>query len=176
MADLPGGARHAAEELSAEDYAGADLGADRHEDLVPVPFARAVFELPEGLRVGVVVDLDADGEAGLEPFAEREACPAGEIGHGNHHAVPVAEVAGSPHANAIEGPHRQADTPQEVGDKCRDVGHHLVRALSHVVMDRFFDQEAPIGRNDAESQLGPSDIHTTEHRVHGSSYHEVRII
>src|SRR5690606_18273296 len=93
VADLPGLAVHAAEEIAPDDEAGADGVADADEDRrrrrAPVALAR----LGKAAEVRLAVGVDRAADARRETLGDVDALPAPEEAGSRHHAR--ARVDGS---------------------------------------------------------------------------------
>ena len=78
MADLAGDARRATVGPSVQNQTSSDPGRQPNVDHVLDSTSAAELQLAEGAQVGVVLDLDGEGEAFLHLLGRSDPMPAGE--------------------------------------------------------------------------------------------------
>ena len=115
--DLAGLAVDAAEQVAADDEAGADGVADADEDRGGCRAGAAFARLGETAEVRLAVDEDGPADAGGEALGDVDALPAAQ------------QAGGGDHAGArVDGRRQRESDGEQVADRAAERLHHVARA------------------------------------------------
>ena len=165
VADVAGAARRAAVDLTADDDAAADAGADLDAEEVAHGAGDARVLLPHGHQVHVVVDHDRAAEFLAERLAYGEAVPAGHDRRGDRHALGEADRAGDADAGAVEA--LGESRGPELGGHGQDLLEDGDRALAYVHGLVEVAEDLQLGVGDGDIDRGGADVDAEEAQLGG---------